>query len=351
VVRPKDRTKSRDKKAKVAGLILKLAKRSSGVKSSDLIKVLGLSRQMVARYLSGLTEIGELRKEGSTRSARYFIAQKGAPSALKELRFTKKRKGLEEDVVFQELSLRANLARLCSPNALAVFKYAFTEMLNNAIDHSDSEKVEIRFEAKQKDIAFEIRDFGIGIYKRVQDYFELENHFQAVEHLLKGKQTTDASKHTGQGIFFTSRAADVFAIKSAAVELVIDNQRADHFLKDVNHLKGTLVRFQISRQTRKELRKIFDQFSNADFEFDRNSVRVKVSTDENLVSRSEAKRLLVGLDRFSRIEFDFKGVETIGQGFSDEIFRVFQKSHPNIVLSYTHAGSAVAFMIERSRKS
>ncbi len=341
---------NKNKRINFKAYILKLASKATGAGSSELVEALGLSRQMIARHLSKLVETGELRKEGSTRNAKYFKSSDKSPPASSKIHFTKKLNGLQEDVVFAELSLRVNLPQLCSEKSLAIFKYAFTEMLNNAIDHSDSDKVDIFFEAQQKDLIFQVRDFGIGAFERVRVFFKLENHFQAVEHLLKGKQTTDASKHSGQGIFFTSRAADVFSLKSAEIELTIENRKEDYFLKDVPRLKGTLVRFQISRQTRKELRDIFNDFSNVDFEFDRNSVRVKLSSAKGLVSRSEAKRLLVGLELYARIEFDFNGVSSIGQGFADEIFRVFQKSHPHIVMTYTHAASSVAFMIERSRK-
>lgn len=331
--------------------ILNIAQNAEGVNSSELVQTLGLSRQMIARHLSALVEAGKLRKEGSTRGAKYYKAKGASNQKLSKIIFTKKLKGLEEDVVYSELFLRANLSKFCSEKSLAIFKYAFTEMLNNAIDHSNSEKVDILFEVQNKNLSFEIRDHGIGAYERVRSFFKLENHFQAVEHLLKGKQTTDSIKHSGQGIFFTSRSADVFTLKSAKVELTVDNHKDDYFLKDVSKLKGTLVRFQISRQTRKDLRNIFNEYSNNDFEFDRNSVRIKLSSEKNLVSRSEAKRLLVGLELYSRIEFDFKKVTSIGQGFADEIFRVFQKAHPQIMLTYTHASSAIAFMIERSRSN
>lgn len=344
------KTKKLPKKLNVTQRLLLVVGQRGEAGSSELAAVFGLSRQMIARYLSKLVDEGRLVKRGSTRNAKYLIPTNEPLSDIVEVRSTKKLLGLDEDFVFSELSLRANLPKVCSAKTLLILKYTFTEMLNNAIDHSESVAVDISIEVRRKDVVFEIRDHGIGVFERVKKFFGLDNHFQAAEHLLKGKQTTDAAQHSGQGIFFTSRTADVFQLRSARLELTIDNHKADYFLKDQSALRGTLVRFQISRQTRKVLREIFGKFSNADLEFDRNSVRVKVSTRETLVSRSEAKRMLVGLERYARIEFDFNGVETIGQGFADEIFRVFQSRHPEIVMTYTHASSSVAFMIERSRR-
>jgi hypothetical protein len=37
----------------------------------------------------------------------------------------------------------------------------------------------------------------------------------------------------------------------------------------------------------------------------------------------------------------------VGQGFVDEVFRIFQKKHPNIKIEFTNANEDVRFMIER----
>ncbi|OGQ05876.1 MAG: hypothetical protein A2W61_00230 [Deltaproteobacteria bacterium RIFCSPLOWO2_01_44_7] len=64
-------------------------------------------------------------------------------------------------------------------------------------------------------------------------------------------------------------------------------------------------------------------------------------------ARSEARRLLVGLDKFKEVVLDFKGVETVGQAFADEIFRVFRSRYPAIHIKPIHANENVSFMIER----
>jgi hypothetical protein len=70
---------------------------------------------------------------------------------------------------------------------------------------------------------------------------------------------------------------------------------------------------------------------------------------EQLISRSQAKRLLARLDRFAIVVFDFKGVEAIGPAFADEIFRVFERGHPNIRLVPTNAAPVVEQMVKRAR--
>ncbi|MCI0617133.1 STAS-like domain-containing protein, partial [bacterium] len=85
------------------------------------------------------------------------------------------------------------------------------------------------------------------------------------------------------------------------------------------------------RQSKKKLNLIFAEYAPEEFEyqFERTRVLVKLFKTD-FISRSEARRLLQGLDQFREVVLDFSGVKSLGQGFVDEIFRVFQKSHPEI---------------------
>lgn len=66
------------------------------------------------------------------------------------------------------------------------------------------------------------------------------------------------------------------------------------------------------------------------------------------MSRSEAKRLVNGLERFREVVLDFAGVERVGQGFADEVFRVWAKQHTDVGLIPIDMCAPVAFMVERA---
>ena len=68
---------------------------------------------------------------------------------------------------------------------------------------------------------------------------------------------------------------------------------------------------------------------------------------ETLMSRSQAKRILLGLEQFNYVTLDFKDVRLVGQGFVDEIFRVYQNAHPEVTFKYINVNRDVEFMIER----
>jgi anti-anti-sigma regulatory factor len=52
--------------------------------------------------------------------------------------------------------------------------------------------------------------------------------------------------------------------------------------------------------------------------------------------------------KFREVVLDFSGVNTIGQAFADEIFRVFQQLHPEVKLRWFNANNEVDTMIKRA---
>ena len=329
--------------------ILKLAARGRPFKTAQVCRALRISRQTVSDHLQKLVEEGYLDKSGSTRGAIYLASSKRArPKSTKTVVLHKKVKGLEEDRVFQQVDAKLSLRARLPANTYSILSYAFTEMLNNAIDHSGSEKVKIKVRLDRKQSYFEVRDWGVGVFRNVQNGFSLKDEYEALEHVFKGKQTTQPDRHSGEGIFFTSRIADEFVLRSHKLVARMNNRIPDVFLREDRNLKGTYVQFAVQNRSSKTLKRLFGNYTGDEYDFNRNIVRVRLSEFEGYLSRSQAKRLVSGLEKFASITFDFKGVREIGQGFADEIFRVFAARHPQLKLHHIHAVPAVQFMIRRA---
>ena len=316
--------------------ILALVKEKKGLSGVQLSEVLGISRQAVNKHLKPLLQKGSLIKTGVTRGTVYEIATSGKkpPKTFRKSFFLD---GLEEDKVFQQISLALNLTRTISPKANEIARYAFTEMLNNAIDHSQSENCQVEVIVDEFNFQFRIRDYGIGIFFSIYDKYKLSDENSAVGELIKGKTTTMREKHTGEGIFFTSKVADEMFFRSHKVKLLFDNHKKDIFIEEKKNIRGTEVFFSVKKRTRKKLENIFSIFApeEFDYKFEKTRAMVKLFQRE-YISRSEARRLHHGLDKFKVIVLDFKGVNTIGQGFADELFRVFMQNHPEITLEIVH---------------
>jgi hypothetical protein len=167
------------------------------------------------------------------------------------------------------------------------------------------------------------------VFYSIADKFDLQNEHDAMIELIKGKTTTQPRAHSGEGIFFVSRAADRFSLRSHRLQLEWDNKRADVFVSEPRFLKGTLASFEIDRNSRTRLENVFAEFAPEayDFQFQKTRVLVKLLR-RDYVSRSEAKRLLHNLDKFS------------------EVFRVFATAHPDIVIRFVNASDAVTAIIK-----
>ena len=98
--------------------------------------------------------------------------------------------GLAEDTVWRRVVDDVGLD--LASNAGRIMGYAFTEMLNNAIDHSDSETVTITWWTSPDQWSFEIKDNGRGAFEKLRLGLHLASEFEAVQELSKGKRTTNS---------------------------------------------------------------------------------------------------------------------------------------------------------------
>lgn len=317
---------------------------------NDLVRVvatgLGLSRAAVATRARVLAVDGYLARTGTTRPTYRLGSNRRAiiehPLA-----------GLAEDRVWTRDV--APLLRGLPANLIDICHHGLTEMVNNAIDHSQGKRLQVFADRNASRVAVMVSDDGIGIFRKITRALDLPDERLALLELSKGKLTTDPRRHSGEGVFFTSRMFDRFQI--ASHDLVFDHDAAegDDLLYDIDpryvHC-GTTVLMEIAVDTTRIAKQVFDEFSSGpdEYAFAKTVVPVRLAKvgDENLVSRSQAKRLLQRVERFRTVILDFAGVAGIGQAFADEIFRVFVNEHPGVDLIVVHATPEVQQMIRRA---
>lgn len=316
-------------------------RRQGFVTTGEVVELTGLTRQAIHRHLRGLVDQGKLCAEGAGRGARYVARRES-------VRWKRKIAGLEESSLYRELVAELpDLSRLAEP-AERILHYAFTELVNNAIDHSGAPEVEVELRVAPGTVIAEIEDHGVGAFENVRRLLDLDSELDAVGELSKGKTTTDPARHSGQGIFFSSKAVDLFELESGSVRWLVDNRRQDYALGAVAPRRGTRVRFEVDLATKRRLRDVFDEYTT-DLAFDRTRTIVRLFAHGTaFVSRSEAKRLLHGLEKFREVVLDFAGVDTVGQGFADEVFRVWARAHAETRLLPVDMVEPVEFMVRRA---
>lgn len=305
----------------------------------------GITRQAVNKHLTRLREQGTVTKEGVGRASNYRLVQ------LFEQTFSYTITGsLAEDVVWRQ-DIKDTISPL-PDNVLNIWQHGFTEMFNNAIDHSGGTTIAVKVTKTAISTEIIISDDGVGIFKKIQSEFDLFDERHAIFELSKGKLTTDPRNHSGEGIFFTSRMYDKFSILSGGLYFSHERGKPEDWLIERSKAhSGTAVFMELNNHTARTTRKVFDEFTESDnYTFDKTIVPVNLAgygADE-LVSRSQAKRLLARVELFKHVIFDFSNVESIGQAFADQIFRVFARQHPEIELVPLNTNTGVANMVKRA---
>ena len=334
----------------ISEAIISYIEKHGSTGSRELSMHFGISRQALNVHLRTLIEAGKLVKTGSTKNARYHISAKA--EIKKRFAADFQVAGLDESHIYQRLSLSLNLSRWLKADVESIANYAFTEMLNNVIDHSGSNQTRVRASLGAGTLSFEIKDWGIGVFASIAERFLLDSEQDAMIELVKGKTTTMPEAHSGEGIFFTSKVVNRLALRSHRIQMEWDRARGDVFVSTPRYTKGTSVKVEIKRNSRLKLEDVFTRYAPEEFDYQFQKTRVLVKLlNREYISRSEAKRLLQNLDRFRVVELDFRGVQAMGQGFADEIFRVFYNKYPDVEVHAINTSPVILAMIQHVRVS
>ena len=298
-----------------------------------------ITRAAAARYVLQLKQEGWIARSGPATRPIF------SPGFLRRVSQIYKLHHLEEDVIWtRDFRPYFNL----KPNVTHIAAHGFTEMVNNSIDHSSGTSVFVTASQTEKSLTLVVADNGIGIFEKISAALNLADKRQALFELSKGKLTTDPSKHSGEGVFFTSRMFDCYEIEANGLQFSHDEKH--DFLKEEPRpfVKGTVVFMRIALDSERTTSAVFNQFMNApeDYDFSKTIVPMKLARlgDEQLISRSQAKRLIARFDRFQKVILDFKSVNEIGQAFADELFRVYANEHPQVELTPANMSEQVEKM-------
>jgi anti-sigma regulatory factor (Ser/Thr protein kinase) len=336
--------------------ILEIANKKGKIKTKELSIKFGVSRQYLNQLLLALISDKKMIKLGETRSAFYVSTSylEKHPEIIPTI-FKKryKNKNLEEHKVLMDIENRFPLLVDLPENIHSIFTFAFSEMFNNAIEHSQSKSINAKVSFKDDLLSFTIEDSGIGVFRNIMQKKKLKSEVQAIQDLLKGKTTTMHKSHSGEGIFFTSKSADTFILNSFNYKMTVTAK--DVIIKHIPTIKrGTSIIFEINKNSDLHLNDVFKKYTNLsednDYGFDKTEIRVKLYTTGGIhISRSQARRILSGLEKFKIILLDFEKVTVVGQAFVDEIYRVFQNMHPDIVIQEENMSESVRFMVKRAK--
>ena len=304
------------------------------------MKHFGISKPTTLKFLNELIfeNVIEMKRKG--RYPDYSLT-------IKKYSFTYNLKDkLEEDVILRKdiLPLLSDV----SENVQRIVQYCFTEMVNNVIDHSNANIMNIEIKLSALNIEILIQDDGVGIFNKIQKVLGLEDPKHSILELVKGKFTSEPERHSGEGIFFTSHMCNKFAILSGNLFFSGHNEN-DWIFENSDSILGTTVLMLIEKKSDLNILDIFYEYADPDKQPSFYKTRIPLNLiqyeGELLLSRSQARRLITRFDKFLEVILDFQGVNEIGQAFADEIFRVFKNTHPDVHLTPINCTPLVKRMI------
>lgn len=313
----------------------------------ELAARVDVSQRSARRTLARLVELNWLVREGSARRPEW------RPGLLRQVVQRYELAGLEEDLPW---SLDFAPYFVLSPTLLRLVQQAFCELLNNAIGHSGGSHVTVSLRQTASQVQLLVSDNGVGLFERIAQTFSIASPALAMLELSKGKLTSQPDRHTGEGLFFTSRLADVFDLHAndAAFQQRAWDERGWHPQRALRHA-GTSVYAAFALDTPRTLDGVRRAYSvGADpfgVDFSRTTVplRLITSTIEGLESRAQARRVCARLGEFRRAEIDFGGVASVGHAFADELFRVFGPAQRSLELVPVNMTPAVAALVGHYR--
>lgn len=304
----------------------------------------GISRQAVHKHLTFLVNAKLISRTSLGRYQLCTVAEHKKILAVTD--------GIPEDIVWRR-EIRDTLGSL-PENALDIWRYGFTEIFNNVAAHSGSESAFVQVRRTAVSTKMTIWDRGVGIFDKILSHMDLIDERHAILEITKGKLTTDPAAHPGHGIFFTARMFDTFSILSKGVLLTHASDDDDDWTVETQQEgPGTLVTMTLKNDTSRRIKDIYGNFSSQTspgFSTTVVSAHLAHHGTEKLVSRSEAKRLLARIDQFKIALIDFDRVESIGQAFADEIFRVYPSEHPEVDIREVRTNKQVQDMIDGARQ-
>ncbi len=330
------------KKNSIVLYILEKISKNTPSLSNCVAKTYGISPTTVHAYLNDLIEQKIIKK---VKRGQYELETQQF-----EYSFKRSNGDLDTDTHAYDVCLSNHIAEL-SENVQHIWSYVFSEMVNNVMDHSEAENMQVIVAQNYLKTHVMIMDDGIGIFEKIKKHFSLPSLDAAICELFKGKLTTDEQNHSGEGIFFSSRMMDSFLISSSEKIFTTFKYNNDNIIDMDESISGTCVFMSLSNFSHKTAQEVFDLYSNVDGGFTRTRIPLKNIFEAAPVSRSQAKRVCNRLDKFQEVILDFDDISWMGQGFAHQLFVVYQNNHPEITFLPVNMNESVTNMYNHVLKS
>ena len=338
----------KEDKERILIYLLQLIDRDDMDYAKKTVKAFPVSTSTVYNYVAKMIKNGDLARDPKRKTGLLLPSRHHTFSYCTD-------KPLSEDRVF--LSSIKPLISALPKNVYEIWNYCFTEMMNNAIEHSSAKKITCEVEINRLETKIAIVDDGIGIFKNIRDYLLATTGEDVPEeecpgYLFAGRFTTAKERHSGEGVFFTSHLLDQLIIVSSGIVFSRNDFTDVQRVFTIKKMRGTAVYMALSNTSAKTAEEVFSRFSDADNGFNKTEIPMAhLFPNGYPVSRSEARRLFGMIQKFQDVTLDFANVENVGQAFVHEFFLILSPQNPNVTITLQNVSDKVAAMISRVKNT
>ncbi len=224
------------------------------------------------------------------------------------------------------------------------------------MDHSGGASVTVSLRQTPSHVQLLVSDDGCGVFNRICESFDITDPQHAMLELSKGRLTSQPQMHTGRGLFFSSQLADVFDIHANGTAFQRRAWESTGWQPGRPlPRQGSSIYMSIALDSTRTLDQVLEAWSTdgTGIEFDQTKIylRLVAGPGQALDSRAQARRVAARLPQFKRAEVSFEGVEDVGHGFTDELFRVFARAHQEVELVPTHMTPRIEALVRSAQKS
>jgi hypothetical protein len=322
---------------------------------ADIVKIVAqkysISRQAAARHIKKLVNKGDIEIEGNT-SGRIYRPSQGRVFEFAYIIADRP----EKDAVWKKDVLP--LLQSLPGNVLELWSYCFEKIFNHSIYHSGGTIIRVHIIQQKTQTTMNISDDGAGIFHTIKEHLKLDDDQHAALELSKGKFATAPDSHIGLDIILSSRMADYFAIAAGRVIFAHQHGITWDWALDTSDevIRGTFISMTIENNTLRTFKQVLKEYVTAeagDSFVSRICLPVRLAQygTETLFSRSQARRILARIHRFTIAILDFHSVDKIGSAFADQIFRVFSSEHPEIQLLHCNANRHIEAVIKAAKNN
>lgn len=196
---------------KIRNKILELFRGQNALNFKEIfqgVRSLNLSESAVRKHVCNLVEQKYLtQNKNNSGRIMYSLCDAFSRSFEYNLQDLDPDRGDETLIWIKDIAPLLTIQNSECKNTLDI---AFSEIFNNAMSHSNGRSVRVFLSANAIQTRIIIQDDGVGIFKKIKEGLKLPDERQSLLELSKGKMTTASKDHSGEGIFFVSKACDFF---------------------------------------------------------------------------------------------------------------------------------------------